>query len=99
MIGKISQLIPTKPPIYESPSGLEQVIVNTVNNAVSWGLGIVAILAVVFIIYGGFRMVAAAGNEEQVKAGRETIIYAVIGLVVVILSWVIVNSIILIIPK
>jgi len=99
MIGKIAQLIPTKPPIYESPSGLEQVIVNTINNAVSWGLGIIGILAVVFIILGASRMVAAAGNEEQVKIGRATIIYAVIGLIVVILSWVIVNSIILIIPK
>lgn len=94
-----SQLIPKKPPLYESPEGLQQMIVNIVNNVINWGLGIVGVLAVVFIIYGAFRIVSAAGNEEQVKTGRTIITYAIVGLIVVILSWVIVNTIILIIPK
>jgi hypothetical protein len=43
------------------------------------------------VIVGGFRILAAAGNEEQVTKGRKTIIYAVIGLLVIFFARVIVG--------
>lgn len=50
-------------------------------------LGIIGIWAVMFIIVGGFRMVMAAGNEEQYLAAKKTITWAIIGAVVAILSF------------
>jgi glucose uptake protein GlcU len=57
-------------------------------------LGIVGLISVLFIIIGGFRYITSAGNEEQAEAGKKTLQNAIIGLVVVILCYVIVNVII-----
>ena len=56
-------------------------------------LGIVGGLAVLFIIIGGVRYIISAGNPDQAGAAKKTILYAVIGLLVVIFSYVIVNVI------
>jgi len=50
-------------------------------------LGIVAIWAVIFIIVGGFQMVMAAGNEETYLKAKKTITWAVLGLVIALLSF------------
>lgn len=44
---------------------------------------IVGILAVIMIIYAGFKFVTSAGNPETTKSARNTILYAIIGLVIV----------------
>lgn len=51
-------------------------------------------VAVLFIIVGGFQYVSSAGNPESVQKAKNTILYAVVGLIVVILSYAIVNFII-----
>jgi len=48
-------------------------------------------LALIALIIGGGRMVIDFGNEEQVKKAKTTILWAVIGLAVVILSYAILN--------
>ncbi len=50
-------------------------------------LGIVAIWGVMFIIVGGFRMVMAAGNEEAYTQAKKTITWAILGVVVALLSF------------
>lgn len=50
-------------------------------------LAIVALWAVVFIIIGGFRMVLSQGNEEAYLAAKKTITWAVLGVVVAMLSF------------
>lgn len=50
-------------------------------------------IAVVFVIIGGFWYVTSAGNEEQAEKGKNTLINAIIGIVIIILSYVIVNVI------
>lgn len=62
----------------------------TVINIISWVLGILALVAVVMIIYGGFVWLTAGGNEEKVESAKKTIGAAVIGLIVVLLAWAIV---------
>lgn len=51
-------------------------------------------IAVLFLIIGGFWYLTSAGNQEWADKGRKTIINAIIGLVIIILSYVIVNSIV-----
>ncbi len=47
---------------------------------------IVGIVSVIMIIYGGFRYVTSGGDSGNVSSAKNTIIYAIIGLVVVALA-------------
>lgn len=52
---------------------------------------IIGAIAVVMIIIGGFRYITSAGSAEGTKAARQTIIYAIVGLVIVALAQIIVH--------
>jgi len=54
-------------------------------------LFIVGILAIIMLIYGGIRYVISGGNNERVKDAKNTILYAIVGLIVAILGYAIVN--------
>ena len=71
----------------EQDSGL-QGTVKTVINVLSVVVGIVA---VIMIIVGGFRYITSGGNDASVTSAKNTILYAIIGLVVVALAQVIVR--------
>lgn len=53
-------------------------------------MGLVGGLAVIFLIFGGFLMVMSAGNPARFERGRETVLYAVIGIIVAIGAYAIV---------
>lgn len=46
--------------------------------------GIAGALAVLMIVIAGFRFVTAQGNPQEVSKARNTIVYAVIGLLIAI---------------
>jgi hypothetical protein len=50
-------------------------------------LGLVTIVAAIFLIIGGFKYITASGNPEQIETAKKTILYAVIGLVIILLSY------------
>lgn len=52
---------------------------------------IVGIIAVLMIVVGGFRYITSGGDSTKVTAAKNTIMYALIGLVVVALSQLIVK--------
>ena len=54
-------------------------------------LDLLTVIAIGFIIYGGFQMVLSGGNEKKVTEARSTIVNAIIGLVIAILSFTIVT--------
>ncbi len=58
---------------------------------INWALGIAFGVAVIFLIVGGFRYITAGGNEESVEKGKSSVINALIGIVIIVLSYVIVN--------
>lgn len=57
-------------------------------------LFIVGILAIIMMIYGGIRYVLSGGDNNKVKDAKNTILYAVVGLVVAILGYAIVSWIV-----
>lgn len=63
---------------------------STVVNIVQWALGLLALVAVIMIIIGGFQWMTAGGNEEKVDKAKKLISAAVIGLIIVLLAWAIV---------
>lgn len=44
-------------------------------------------VAVIFILWSGFLFVSAGGNPEKIKNARATLLWAIIGLAVVIGAW------------
>jgi len=61
---------------------------------VDYFLGFLGLVAVLMVIYGGVTYVTAAGKDDAVEKGKKIIMYALIGLVIVLLSFVVVNFII-----
>lgn len=60
---------------------------------VNFFLTFLGLIAVVMIIYGGFLYVTAAGNGEKVESAKKIIMYSVIGIIIILLSFAIVNTI------
>ena len=52
---------------------------------------IVGVVAVVMIIVGGFKYITSGGDTSKVGGAKNTIIYAIIGLILVALAQIIVN--------
>ena len=55
---------------------------------------IMGLVAVVFIIIGGINYITSGGDAAKVKKARETILYAVIGLIICALAFAIVQFVI-----
>lgn len=60
---------------------------------INWALYLSAILAVVFIIIGGYSYITAGGNTDAAKKGRVALTNAIIGLVIIIFSYTIIQVI------
>lgn len=58
----------------------------------NFALGFLGIIALAVIIYGGFLYVTAAGNSDQADKGKTTIVYSVIGIVIIFAAFPIVNT-------
>ena len=52
---------------------------------------VVGAVAVIMIIYGGFRYITSGGSSERVGGAKNSLIYAIIGLIIVALAQVIVH--------
>lgn len=63
-------------------------------NVISVLLWIVGIASIIVIIYSGIAFITSAGNPSQITRAKTMLLYAVIGLVVSILSYAIVNFIV-----
>ncbi len=62
-----------------------------ITDFVNIGLFLAGALAVLALVYGGIRYVTSTGDASRIKAAKETIIYAIIGLVVTIMSYAIIR--------
>lgn len=56
-----------------------------------WFSIIVGAVSIIMIIYGGFRYITSGGDSGKVGSAKNTIIYAIIGLIIVALAQLIVN--------
>lgn len=65
-----------------------------VQNLINAALELVGLLAVTFAIVGGVMLLISGGSSEMVKRGRKTLGGAVKGMIIVLLAWMIVNTVI-----
>jgi Type IV secretion system pilin len=74
---------------YKSPGGLNggrNAIIKFVIDLSNFLVYIAVGVAVLVIIIGGYKMLVSNGNDEQFKKGKQTLVYAVIGLIAAILA-------------
>jgi len=63
-------------------------LIRTIVNLLS---AVVGIVAVIMIIFGGLRYITSGGNDTSVTSAKNTILYAIIGLIIVALAQVLVR--------
>ena len=54
-------------------------------------LGLSGTFALAMFVFGGIQMITAAGNSENFKKGQQTLINALIGLVIIFCSYIIIR--------
>ncbi len=84
---------------FQTPSGAGSGLPNDTSvsgfviKIINIALAVAGLIAVLFLIIGGFRYITSAGNEETAEQAKKIITNAIIGIVVIILSFVIVRVI------
>ena len=86
---KIAALLPTGNPETWGQEQISVLIGNAINVALLIGGGV----AVIFIIIGAFGYFTAYGNEEKAKKAKTTIIWAIVGVVVILIARVLIAEI------
>lgn len=62
-----------------------------VTNLISWVLWAAGIIAFAYLIWGGIMFVTSKGDSGKATEARNTILYAIIGIIVVVLAIMILN--------
>lgn len=65
-----------------------------IGKIISAVLGVIGSLALLMVIYGGFTWMLAAGSSEKIKKGRDIIVWAMIGIVIIFTSYALVTFVI-----
>lgn len=68
-------------------------IVEIINKGLAYAIILAGLLSVIFIFIGGISFILSGGQEDKIKQAVSTIRYAIIGLVITILSVVIVGTV------
>ena len=69
----------------------EKSLMSNVNMLINVFTSVMGFLAVAMIIYGGFMLLTAQGDPARIKRGKDVVLYSVIGLILVMLAYAIVN--------
>ena len=72
----------------------DQGVEGIVNRIINVLLSVAGVIAVLMLIIGGIRYVISGGDSNAVQGAKKTIMYAIVGLVVIFLSFAAVNFVI-----
>ena len=75
------------------PTGSEGSLRALVLRIVNYFLAFLGLIAVIMVIYGGITYVTAAGKDEPIQNAKKIIMYALIGLIIILLSFALVNTV------
>ena len=68
-------------------------LIDTIKSFINWMLWLLSLIALVVVLYGGFKMVTAAGDEAKYKEGFKVLKQAGVWLAVIWLAWFVVSII------
>ena len=80
-------------PIPEQFEERSDTLSELITKLLTLALSIVGLVAVLFVIYGGFKYITSGGEEEKSHEARATVINALIGLVLALLAFTLVRII------
>ena len=64
-----------------------------INRVIIAILGIIGALALLMFVWGGLLWMTSGGNSDRIKKGRDTLVWASIGLLIIFASYSLVNTI------
>lgn len=85
-----AQLVGAPVPSGTAQGDLASVILQIIN----YVLAIVGVVALAYLIYGGFRYITSGGNEDTIEEAKKIIVNAVIGIVVIGVAAALVNFVV-----
>jgi hypothetical protein len=62
-----------------------------VTSIINYSLFFIGAIALVFVIYGGIMYITSGGDSEKTTKARNTLLYAILGIIIVAISLVIVS--------
>lgn len=62
-----------------------------IGSFITFGFVIVGLVALAFLVWGGFKWLVSEGDKNAVEGARNHIVNALIGLIVIFLSYLVVN--------
>ncbi len=68
-------------------------IITIIKNFINYALGFLALIALVMLLWGGYKMVASGGDEGAYKEGLKILKNAAIGIAFIAVSWFLVTFI------
>jgi uncharacterized membrane protein len=75
----------------ENLAGVPDTFAGLAQRATNIALAIVSALSVIFLVYGAIQYVTSRGDTQAAEKAKSTITYAIIGIVIAILAFAIVN--------
>lgn len=88
MLHKFAQTVDLSPLPKVTPSG------DNVQNVLNAVFVVAGLLAIAFVAFGGFQYTISNGDSNGIARAKNTILYALIGLVVTLMAAIIVNFVI-----
>lgn len=68
-------------------------LVNLANGLITWLIGFLFIIFAIIIAYAGFGLVTSGGNHHELDEAKNRFVNALIGLIIVLAAWLIVDTI------
>ncbi|GAF97715.1 unnamed protein product [marine sediment metagenome] len=77
-----------------TPIESERELPKFVGQLIKWAIGIVGVMLITLLVYGGFSYATSAGNEEKLGTAKKIIVYAIVGVVIIGLAYVLTDFVI-----
>lgn len=74
-------------------------LILTIKNGINWLLGLLGLIALIVLLWGGFQMVTAAGDDKKYEAGFKILKQSGIGLLFIGLAWLFVSLVFFVIQS
>ncbi len=88
------QVEPSAPVVIDNPLGGIDTPQKLIGSVINAALGILGSIALLMFIYGGLMWLTSGGNEQQVAKGRNVILWATVGLIIIFTSYALVRFVI-----
>jgi len=81
------------PSAISAATNSEGSIKELVQTLLNFALGFLGFVATLMVIYGGVLYVTSAGNDESVGKAKKILLYAILGIIIILLSFALINTV------